>query len=662
MPRTHHRILPKRTRGRLHVESSHVDTTSVPETDVYDFDDSSDSSRCRAGDGDDDVLRSPANDHRQPVHRGGHAGHSRSTATARHGAEEPAGGFRRRKALKRDSLNQAGTVQSEGYSARLASIAATLREQLHLRPRVHNVRPTVLSRRDRLVSFARRNNTNLFTTCVAVTTVLLLLPLCVLYYKAGTMAAGMHQKGMLFPNGSLSISIQRASTQQLARTSIRWWTASAVHASPPSVDTEGFVPYRTKVVSTNPIFCVYQHDVFLRFPKLHYRVVDVPGAFCTHLIYHAAGVTADGSIYRKDPTFDETYQAGQPVLKLTVNLRNWENSPSNLYSQAAELKGVYTHLKVLLTLGGGPDERDTFQFSSVTGLLNRTRAFADKAYWWLVNRGFDGLHLDWRQPGGHCGSPGDKQNFLVLIETLRERFGLRYIITVGVPYQEEYRHRGYHLPGIADQADFLLATTHGFHDASEKYAQCPSPYTTPFKNHTTGRSKIKAPGNSPTMHEVMRALKYEVPREHRQRLCFSVSLMGHRWTLRSSGSFHTGSAASRAGPAAGDSQARGVLEYPLVCQYLLRDSVDPDGMCSYAVRFRDWVAYEGVQSLPIKLSRMRRDMGTPGLCVAVWDLAFDDFRGDCGNSRSPLLRAIHKALSSRKVFVIPKGAVAGKRP
>ncbi|KAL3244184.1 hypothetical protein MRX96_047250 [Rhipicephalus microplus] len=536
---------------------------------------------------------------------------------------------------------QPGTVHGEGYSARLASLAATLREQLHLRPRVHNVGPAVLSRRDRLVSFARRNNTNLFTTCVAVTTVLLLLPLCVLYYKAGTMAAGMHQKGMLFPNGSLSISIQRGFDPATCKDFHPLVDGSTVHASPPSVDTEGFVPYRTKVVSTNPIFCVYQHDVFLRFPKLHYRVVDVPGAFCTHLIYHAAGVTADGSIYSKDPTFDETYQG---------------------FRLAAELKGVYTHLKVLLALGGGPDERDTFQFSSVTGLLNRTRAFADKAYWWLVNRGFDGLHLDWRQPGGHCGSPGDKQNFLVLIETLRERFGLRYIITVGVPYQEEYRHRGYHLPGIADQADFLLATTHGFHDASEKYAQCPSPYTTPSKNHTTGRSKIKAPGNSPTMHEVMRALKYEVPREHRQRLCFSVSLMGHRWTLRSSGSFHAGSAASRAGPAAGDSQARGVLEYPLVCQYLLRDSVDPDGMCSYAVRFRDWVAYEGVQSLPIKLSRMRRDMGTPGLCVAVWDLAFDDFRGDCGNSRSPLLRAIHRALSSRKVFVIPKGAVAGKRP
>ncbi|KAL1476590.1 hypothetical protein MTO96_036406 [Rhipicephalus appendiculatus] len=121
-----------------------------------------------------------------------------------------------------------------------------------------------------------------------------------------------------------------------------------------------------------------------------------------------------------------------------------------------------------------------------------------------------------------------------------------------------------------------------------------------------------------------------------------------RWTLRSSGAFHAGSAASRAGPAAGDSQARGVLEYPLVCQYLLRDSVDPDGMCSYAVRFRDWVAYEGIQSLPLKLSRMGSDIGMPGLCVAVWDLAFDDFRGDCGNSRSPLLRGPYTGRSARE--------------
>ncbi|XP_049267666.1 chitotriosidase-1 [Rhipicephalus sanguineus] len=614
MPRTHHRMLPKRTRGRPQVESSYVDTTTVPETDVYDFDGTSDSSRCRAGDGDDDLLRS------QPTTIDTHF-----TTVATMGTHDPP----QRRVLElqsqlEDSADQPGTVHGEGCLARLASLAATLREQLQFGSRVHDVRPTVLSWRDGLASFARRNNTNLFTTFVAVTTVFLLLPLCVLYYKAGTMAAGMHQKGLLFTDDGRSI--QSGFDTSTCKDFHPLVDGRPVHATPPSVDTEGFVPYRTKVVSTNPIFCVYQHDVFLRFPKLHYRVVDVPGAFCTHLIYHAAGVTADGSIYSKDPTFDETYQG---------------------FRQAAELKGVYTHLKVLLSLGGGPDERDTFQFSSMSGHLNRTRAFADKAYWWLVNRGFDGLHLDWRQPGGHCGSQADKQNFLVLVETLRERFGLRYIITVGVPYQEEYRHRGYHLPGIADQADFLLATTHGFHDASEKYAQCPSPYTTP---------------NGPTMREVMRMLKYEVPREHRQRLCFSVSLMGHRWTLRSSGAFHAGSAASRAGPAAGDSQARGVLEYPLVCQYLLRDSVDPDGMCSYAVRFRDWVAYEGVHSLPLKLSRMRRDMGTPGLCVAVWDLAFDDFRGDCGNSRSPLLRTIHRALSSKKVWVIPKGAAGGKRP
>lgn len=629
MPRTHDKSRAG-PRGRPLVESSYVDTTTVAETDLYDFDSSSESGRSRGGDADDALCSQPTTIDTQ------------FTTVATLGTHDPP----RRRVMElesqlEDATDQPSAAHDGRYSAGLASLAAALRKPLQFRPRIHDVGPAIRARGNQLLSFARRNNANLFTTFVAVSTVFLLLPLCVLYYKAGTMAAGVHRKGIFFRDDGHGIAVQRGFDASTCKDFHPLADSSPAHAVPHVAETEDFVPYRTKVVSTNPIFCVYQHDVFLRFPKLHYRVVDVPGAFCTHLIYHAAGVTADGSIYSKDPTFDETYQG---------------------FRQASELKGVYPHLKVLLSLGGGPDERDTFQFSSMAGHLNRTRAFADKAFWWLVNRGFDGLHLDWRQPGGHCGSRADKQNFLVLVETLRERFGLRYIITVGVPYQEDYRHRGYHLPGIADQADFLLATTHGFHDASEKYAQCPSPYTAPSANSTARHSKNKAPGNGPTMRDVMRVLKYEVPREHRQRLCFSVSLMGHRWTLRSSGVFHAGSAASRAGPATGDSQARGVLEYPLVCQYLLRDSVDPDGMCSYAVRFRDWVAYEGMQSLPLKLSRMRRDMGTPGLCIAVWDLAFDDFRGDCGHSRSPLLRTIHRALSSKKVWVIPKGAGGKKRP
>ncbi|KAL3244185.1 hypothetical protein MRX96_047251 [Rhipicephalus microplus] len=94
MPRTYDIILSKRTRGRLHVESSHVDTTSVPETDVNYFDDSSDSSRCRAGDGVDDALRSQPTTIDSQFTTEATLGHPRSTATARHGVGEPAGRFR----------------------------------------------------------------------------------------------------------------------------------------------------------------------------------------------------------------------------------------------------------------------------------------------------------------------------------------------------------------------------------------------------------------------------------------------------------------------------------------------------------------------------------------------------------------------------------------
>ncbi|KAH9381454.1 hypothetical protein HPB48_016967 [Haemaphysalis longicornis] len=335
------------------------------------------------------------------------------------------------------------------------------------------------------------------------------------------------------------------------------------------LDTEDFIPYRTESVSRNAIFCVYQNDAYRRFPNLRYRVVDVPGAYCTHVIYHAAGVTADGSIYSKDP-----------------HVRR------DGFRHASELKVTYPHLKILLSLGVDPTSPTHSNSRRAARDLNSSRAFADKAYWWLVNQGFDGLHFDWHQPRAPAARASTSATSSCWSPLCAKRFGGRYIITAGVPYQ---------------------------------VPQFPLP-------------------DGPTMYDVIRTLKHEVPRRHRHRLCFSVSLQGNQWTLRSPGAFHVGSPARAAAP----------VEYPLVCKILLRDSVDPDGLCSYAVRSRKWIAYEGPRSLTLKLERMRQDVGTPGLCLAVWDLAFDDFKGDCGNSRSPLMKTIYSSLSATRVWVYPR--------
>ncbi|CAN7988772.1 unnamed protein product, partial [Ixodes hexagonus] len=458
---------------------------------------------------------------------------------------------------------------------------------------------------DRLVQFLQRHSGNIFTAVMAGSALLLLFPLCILYYTAGTMAArfpaphNIRHDNLNHHVTSVCIDYQPLSSN------------SPSYAEIFSMDDDP-VPYKTKIRSKSVIFCVYQNDVFQRFPKLQYRVTDIPGAYCTHLLYYKAGVTADGTIYSKDPEFDETYQG---------------------YRLAAELKNTYPHLKVLLALGGGPDDRDTFQFSSFTSELNRTLVFADKAYWLLVSKGFDGLHIDWRQPGGDCGRKTDKQNFLRLIRVLRGRFGFRFLLTIAVPHSQEQRHRGYHLPDLAGNVNYLLAVTHGFHTAAELRTQCPSPYAAP-PNHS-----------GPTVRDVMHALKYEVPREHRNKLCFSVSLKGLFWTLKTSSAFVVGSPAVRAGPPVGATHTRGLAEYPIICKFLLKDGLDDTGLCSYAVRFRHWVSYEGTRSLPVKLGRMRREMGTHDLCLAVWDLEFDDFLGTCGVSRSPLLKTIFLTLA-----------------
>ncbi|XP_064487409.1 chitinase-like protein 4 [Ornithodoros turicata] len=442
---------------------------------------------------------------------------------------------------------------------------------------------------------------------VGIAAVAVVILPCSLYVASAYTAARYEAARRAVANASSVKSLSFCSNYN--RTSIR---SRVIHSDLPFVDMDEITPYRRVPPSKNAIFCVYQNDVLLKYPKLRYRINDIPGTYCTHLLYYKAGVTSDGSLYSKNPVIDETYRG---------------------YKMASELKNIYPHLKVLLAVGGGPHLEDTVRFSHMSSNLNRTRAFADRAYWWLVNQAFDGLHIDWRYPGGDCGKPSDKKNYLRLVETLRERFGSRFLITVGVPHQNEVRHRGYHLPGLADNVNYLLVSTHELTNTSSGRTRCPGPYT-------------EQPRLGTTVYEVVHTLKHEIPREHRDILCFSVSLRGVSWTLRSSSEFAVGSLAQSAGSPTGNTQEAGLMEYTHVCRFYLRDIVDRFGLCSFAVHARNWVSYEGTRTIAVKLARMRKDMGTGGLCMAVWNLEMDDFGAECDSVRAPLLRAIYDALSS----------------
>ncbi|MEM9887371.1 MAG: glycoside hydrolase family 18 protein [Bacteroidota bacterium] len=96
-----------------------------------------------------------------------------------------------------------------------------------------------------------------------------------------------------------------------------------------------------------------------------------------------------------------------------------------------DLKKDYPHLKVLLSLGGwGGCKTCSDVFSSQEGRVIFSKSV--KKLMKVYNA--DGIDLDWEYPGiegfpGHAYQAADKQNFTLLVETLRKKLGKKAVLS-----------------------------------------------------------------------------------------------------------------------------------------------------------------------------------------------------------------------------------------
>jgi chitinase len=113
-----------------------------------------------------------------------------------------------------------------------------------------------------------------------------------------------------------------------------------------------------------------------------------------------------------------------PDLKITLGYPDID--PLNI-RQLNELKIKYPHLKTLIAIGGWTWS-GRFSDVALTELSRNT--FADSVVDFIVLHGFDGVDIDWEYPvsGGLADNirrPEDKQNFTLLMKTLREKLDVR---------------------------------------------------------------------------------------------------------------------------------------------------------------------------------------------------------------------------------------------
>jgi len=171
---------------------------------------------------------------------------------------------------------------------------------------------------------------------------------------------------------------------------------------------------------------------------------------------------------------------------LTITLADPVTDRRN-FEKLRQLKTKHPHLKTLISVGGWDYSR---YFSDAAATANSRKAFAQSCVAFIREHGFDGVDLDWEYPvsGGMAGNhnrPQDKQNFTLLLQTLREQLdaqgrkdGKSYLLTIAGAVSSSYLDR-IELTRILPLVDYIFLMSYDMHGPWDTFADFNAPLYTP---------------------------------------------------------------------------------------------------------------------------------------------------------------------------------------
>ncbi|KAJ6220919.1 hypothetical protein RDWZM_006731 [Blomia tropicalis] len=363
------------------------------------------------------------------------------------------------------------------------------------------------------------------------------------------------------------------------------------------------------------IVCYYGSWAVYRPGNGKFPVEEIDPFLCSHIIYGFTGLSAEGKIRPLDPYND---------LK--------DNWGKGAFQRFNALKQTNKNLKTLVAIGGWNE--GSLKYSNMAKTEESRAIFVNSVVEFLDMYGFDGLDFDWEYPGARGGSSNDKRNFVTLLKELKEAFRSKdYLLTAAVSAGKYFADIAYDIPQVSKYLDFINVMAYDFHGGWEKKTGHNAPlYARPDEY-----------GNERILNNY--SINYWINNgAPRNKIILGMGTYG------------------QAGPY---TREGGSLGYNEICEKVTkrREEIsqvwDPYHMAPYAYWGRQWVGFDNIESIKIKAQYAKAMRLGGGM---VWSIETDDFRGDCGNGRYPLINAIKSVFQDDNIPELPVPKPGGSSP
>lgn len=356
-----------------------------------------------------------------------------------------------------------------------------------------------------------------------------------------------------------------------------------------------------------------------------YRIEDIPGNLCTHVVYNFVGVDSE----------EYTLTSLQHEIDIV----------QNGFGRFIDLKQRFPDLKLHVAVGGW--DHGGGPFSKMAAYRNRRQKFVTSVVQFMTRYGFDGLEIVWLYPGNEerGGTRIDKDNFYYLISELKTAMGRanpQWEVAIQVPADHTRYELGYQQDALCEIADYVHVAGYDLRGSWTGFVDVHSPMQN--REHDQGiyvglnvqdgvESWLRS-GCSP------------------EKVVLGVPFLGRTFILRNSQENGLGSPSRGPGPKGPHTYTEGYLGYFEICQKFKAQAWnnrwDAVGMCPYAYRSHQWIGYEDKQSLEEK-ARWATKKKLAGIYAFSLDL--DDYRGTCGESY-PLMNTLAKLIKNHSNEVV----------